>query len=265
MKYKIHVYVLCWNEIDILPFCVDYWKQYAEKVIVYDNGSDDGSIEFMSEFPWIEVRHYDSDGVDDSIYIEIKNTCWKESCGIADFVVVGDMDECIYSPVLFQELDYMKENNMTICGPVQYSLKGDNYPKYEDGKFLHEIITRAHLQKSNHSSWCNTTGKLMLFNPNEIKEINYTPGCHTANPIGNIRLYDKERIFCIHINKGFGVEYNIQRKRILQNRLSQNNKKRGYAIHYSYSDERIRREYAESVARSVNILDIFKDIEERTD
>ena len=48
MKYRIHVYVVCWNEMDILPFCVDYWKRYAEKVVVYDNGSTDGSLEFMS-------------------------------------------------------------------------------------------------------------------------------------------------------------------------------------------------------------------------
>ena len=46
-KYKIHVYVVCWNEIDIAPFVVDYWKQYAQKVVVFDNGSTDGTIDYL--------------------------------------------------------------------------------------------------------------------------------------------------------------------------------------------------------------------------
>lgn len=260
MKYKIHVYVLCWNEIDILPFVVDYWKQFAEKVVIFDNGSDDGSIEYLSQYSWIDVRHYESNGIDDTIYIKIKNNCWKESKGIADFVVVGDMDECLYSPVLEQELDYMKANNMTMCGPRQYALQGDYYPEYQPGKFLHEIITRVRFQKSHHSTWCDTSGKLMLFNPNEIEETNYGPGCHTTSPIGNVKLYDGNKIFCIHINRGFGAEYNIKRSRILQHRNSPENKKKGYAIHYSYSDERIRSDYQKGIERSIDILDILKNI-----
>lgn len=41
-KYKIIVYTLCWNEIDILPFVIDYWKAMGiSKAVVYDNESDD--------------------------------------------------------------------------------------------------------------------------------------------------------------------------------------------------------------------------------
>ena len=122
MKYKIHVYVVCWNEMDNIPFGVDYWKRFAERVIVYDNGSDDGSVEYLSQYPWIEVRQFKTNGFDDTANINIKNSCWKESIGIADFVVVSDLDECLYSPVLESEFDYMKANDITICGPRQYAL-----------------------------------------------------------------------------------------------------------------------------------------------
>ena len=83
----------------------------------------------------------------------------------------------------------------------------------------------------------------MLFNPNEIDETHYSPGCHTTNPVGCVKIYDRERIFCIHINRGFGADYNIKRSRVLQARNSPENKKHGYAIHYSFSDERIRNDY----------------------
>ena len=122
MKYKIHAYVVCWNEMDNIPFVVDYWKRFAERVIVYDNGSDDGSVEYLSQYPWIEVRQFKTNGFDDTANMNIKNSCWKESIGIADFVVVSDLDECLYSPILESELDYMKANDITICGPRQYAL-----------------------------------------------------------------------------------------------------------------------------------------------
>ena len=122
MKYKIHAYVVCWNEMDNIPFVVDYWKRFAERVIVYDNGSDDGSVEYLTQYPWIEVRQFKTNGFDDTANMNIKNSCWKESIGIADFVVVSDLDECLYSPVLESELEYMKANDITICGPRQYAL-----------------------------------------------------------------------------------------------------------------------------------------------
>ena len=122
MKYKIYAYVVCCNEMDNIPFVVDYWKRFAERVIVYDNGSDDGSVEYLSQYPWIEVRQFKTNGFDDTANMNIKNSCWKESIGIADFVVVSDLDECLYSPILESELDYMKANDITICGPRQYAL-----------------------------------------------------------------------------------------------------------------------------------------------
>ena len=33
----------------VLPFAVDYWRRYADHVTVFDNGSTDGSIEFMQQ------------------------------------------------------------------------------------------------------------------------------------------------------------------------------------------------------------------------
>lgn len=259
MRNKVHVYIICWNEIDILPFCVDYWKCFAERVIVYDNGSDDGTLEFLDKFkPWIEVRHFDSEGVDNEAYLRIKNNVWKESRGKADFVSVGDTDELLFSPVLDEELDYMKDNNMTICGPRQYSLLGESFPQYEDGKLIHELVQRARLQPSNHT-YKNVSGKIMLFNPNEIEEINYKPGCHYTDIKGNVKLYDGNKIFCIHTNKGFGADYRIARYRQLQKRRSPNDIKKGYGIHFTHTDDKIRSDYNKGINESVNFMDVLKE------
>ena len=45
----------------VLPFAVDYWRRYADHVTVFDNGSTDGSIEFMQQHSdLITIEHWDT-------------------------------------------------------------------------------------------------------------------------------------------------------------------------------------------------------------
>jgi hypothetical protein len=97
----------------------------------------------------------------------------------------------------------------------------------------------------------------MLFDPNKIKETNYGAGCHTTNPTGSVKLYDGNKIFCIHINRGFGADYNIKRSRILQERNSPENKRKGYAVHYRYPIERIRKDYIDFLNSTFDINKII--------
>ena len=94
----VHVHTFCWNEMEILPFAVQYWKRFADKVFVYDNGSDDGSVEYLSKFDFIEVQHYDTrNELNDYVLRDMKNSVWKKSREEADFAVVCDLDECLYA------------------------------------------------------------------------------------------------------------------------------------------------------------------------
>ena len=114
---SIHLYTLCWNEMDILPFVIDYWKLLPiTKAVVYDNGSTDGSIEYLKQFNWIEVRHFDTEGQNDVVQRQIKSEAWKESRGKCDYVIVCDMDEMIYCPNIEDELWYMKTNGYNVMG-----------------------------------------------------------------------------------------------------------------------------------------------------
>ena len=45
----------------ILPFVRQYWERIGCDVVVFDNGSEDGSVEYLSMFPYVTVRHFDSD------------------------------------------------------------------------------------------------------------------------------------------------------------------------------------------------------------
>lgn len=127
---KIYLYTLCWNEMDILPFVIDYWKHLGiTKAIVYDNGSTDGSVEFLSKYDWIEVRHFETKGMNDNKQKDIKNNCWKETKGKdIDFVIVCDMDEIIFSDNLNEILETMKKDNYNAMITPIYGICEDFKP-----------------------------------------------------------------------------------------------------------------------------------------
>lgn len=45
----------------------------------------------------------------------------------------------------------------------------------------------------------------------------------------------------------------------MKERLSDNNKRKGYGVHYSFDEQRIRSDYQKTVNKSLNITDILKE------
>ena len=252
---KIHVYTLCWNEMDILPFCVDYWKSLGDvEVFVMDNGSTDGSVEYLKQFDWIHVIHFESNGFNDAVHKEIKNNIWKTSRGKADWVIVSDCDELLYSNHLEEELNYMNENGYTVLGNKWYRLIGDFKPEHDDTKLLHEQVIKGNEQCINWAD--NTIGKIMLFNPNKIVDMNYEVGAHKCTPTGDYKLYKSDKIWTIHIDKGFGVDYKMERYKILNERLSETNKKYQWGVHYGFPREEIERDYKEAQSHYFDLREL---------
>ena len=239
----LHLYTMCYNEMDILPFVVDYWKELGvSKAIVFDNGSTDGSVEFMQKYDWIDVRYYYSMGCNDVILRRFKNECWKESRGKADFVIVCDIDECLISPFGMDTFDKMKDGGYTICKPKWYEFISEEIPIYTEGKFLHEISEKAFL---------NESGKTVLFNPNEIKEINYGFGAHQCEPIGNVSYYNNG-LYLLHISKRLSLEYMIKKYKEAKDRYSFVNRINSYGFHYSASREKLTSDYENGLKESIN-------------
>ena len=122
--FNIIWYVLCWNEMPILPFMIDYWKMIAKKVIVIDNNSTDGTLDYLRAFDWIEVKPYPintNNTLNDDIHVRIKNDCWKEQKGKnVDFVIVSDLDEIIWSKNLYEDLKFFKDNKYAVVKPTGY-------------------------------------------------------------------------------------------------------------------------------------------------
>ena len=246
---NVEVFTLCWNEIAVLPFAVDYWRRYASRVTVYDNGSTDGSLEFMQQHSdLITIKHFDTNGrKDNTTQMVLKNMIWKEARDRADLVVVCDLDEMLIPRP--GALERMMLSGGTICEPIWYELVSEEMPKHEECKWLHEIRPMAVMPR--RSERMPTTTKAVLFNPNAIDEMGYGPGSHVCCPIGDVRWYQGD-IYLLHVNNALSLEYRLARYRAQAERRSLTDIKRGYGIHYTKNEAKITREWVENTTRMVN-------------
>jgi hypothetical protein len=95
----------------------------------------------------------------------------------------------------------------------------------------------------------------LIFNPNEIIEMNYSVGSHTAKPIGNYKPYKSDEVCVFHTDKGFGIEYKLKRYKEMNDRLSQVNRKNKWCIHYGFSEEKLTNDYLNCQKNSFNVND----------
>jgi hypothetical protein len=241
---KLVIYSLCKNEMSILPFVKDYWDRLKpEKAVVWDNGSDDGSIEFLSSIPYVEVRHFDTGGkLNDVMNAYIKNNCWKEDKGKYDYAIISDMDE-----VVFGDLEALQGD---IIGLPWYTLVNDSKPSYEEGKLLHEVTDKW----VRHESY----GKFLIFNINKFDEINFSVGAHLINPIPNAEIASSDKAIVLHINGGFGAEYKVKKYHDGYKNFSDVNLKYRLGWHYNQPSEKIIEEYREMQKKAVSLKGLFK-------
>lgn len=242
---NVDLFCVCWNEMKILPFVIEYWKKFVRHAYVFDTGSDDGTIEYLSKFDWITVEHFDSNGLDDDKYLEIKNNAWKKSD--ADWVVVCDIDECLFGDNLLETLKEIDSEGYSLIRPVWINLVNPNFPIVPSGKMVHECVKGG---KYEASKW-------ILFKPNKIEEINYTPGAHNCSPIGDVKKYEGSGFNIFHLRK-FGLEYILERYKAYNKRMSRNNIIKGYGIHYRFPEDVHRRDMEENLKTCKPISDLIK-------
>lgn len=238
---KIHAFLLCWNEKDIMPFVIRYYQKFCDEITIYDNHSTDGSAELARSLG-CEVIPFGTKFFDDSENMKVKNNCWKGSD--ADWVVVADFDEILSPPDLHngEAFRYLLTiwHHTTIFKTIGWQIMSNEMPKDD----LLEITNGYRFD--NYS-------KNIIFNPKEIQEINYNPGSHRCNPIGNV-VWSEDSLYVLHYKHIGGVERTIKRYKEYQKRMSPYNRKHGHGRHYSQNERLLRREWAERMAKSKPLI-----------
>ena len=54
----IHLYAICWNELRLLRFFFRHYESLVDSFVMFDDGSTDGTIEYLRGKPKVEVRPF---------------------------------------------------------------------------------------------------------------------------------------------------------------------------------------------------------------
>jgi len=232
----INIFLLCYNESALLPHTIKHYKKYLPscKITIYDNESNDNSVEIAKSLGCSVVSWSSNNIIDDFKYIHLKNTIWKDIK--SGWIIMADMDE--YVCVTESELNYeMNEGTsiLTICGK---EMLGES-----------ETINLSDIDLQNIKKYIDNPGesKKLCFLREKIINMNYNLGAHTCNPVGEIQYSDK-----IYFNKHMnylGLNFIIN-KIIKRCERSAQMKDMGLNYHYINDIEKIKNNYIEKMKDS---------------
>lgn len=255
---RVWSFATIWNEEKMLPFYLKHYSQFCEKMVFFDNESDDRSHEIINSYPNTEIRTFKTKGtLDDFVHLALKARSIEEARGNCDYVIIGDCDEFVYHPNI---LNFLKEhlNKTSVFFPAGFQMASPYFPKSE-GQIYESILTGV------PDAWYT---KPILLNPNMVQNFEWVEGCHEIDyrnskllgdifhpiphnirPIGEYKgnpwgkfemLFEKTHLFnnvplkLLHY-KHLGSDFVTDRYNQYINRSGESNKSEGLGTQYERS------------------------------
>ena len=224
----VSVYLMCYNEEKIIGFTVNYYKKQFPGCIITicDNESTDNSVKIAKKLG-CEIHTYKTDGVfSETALMGIRNNIWKGAK--TRWVIVCDMDEILTA----NQTDLIEEQEK---GTSILKIKG--YEIYANSK--KEDLSNIKLDKITKGVYHAPYSKSICFDKTKITEMNFNGGSHNSNPIGEVRLSEKEYLLYHYKHLGFEYYRFTHRRSQPRAKLAQN---RGIYIgnHYTLNDKKLQ-------------------------
>lgn len=182
----------------MLGFFLRHYEPLVSRFVVYDNGSTDRSLELLAARGDVEVRPFPRDRPESFVLSAkaLQDECWKESRGVADWVIVTAVDEHLYHPRLPSYLASCRQRGVTCIPALGY-----------------QMVTSAFPSPGEHLATSRTSGmpdvlmsKLRVFDPDAIEEVDFAVGGHSAAPRGRLRFPWRDELLLLHY-KYLGLDF----------------------------------------------------------
>lgn len=221
----IHAYIQTWNEIITIPYIIRHYSSFCDKIIFNDDNSTDGTREIIKSCPIAELRDLGANGVNDAVFLSHWNNDYKESRGVADWVILADGDEFIYHPNIRGLLVRYQEQGInfpSICG---YNMVSGGLPSI-DGQIYEEFTYGWHASQMDKKS---------VFKP-EL-DVAFHAGRHRLQsfPVGAVST-DVPQIALLHY-VAMGFDYYNNRQKSYQPRTSEINIRNNWGDYIFYGEE----------------------------
>jgi len=233
---RVDLYALCWNDADMLGFFFRHYDPFVQRYVIYDDGSTDRSLEILHANPKVEVRAAALDDRNPESWVlsgmRLIESFWKESRGVADWVIITDIDEHLHHPDLAPYLAARKNEGVTIIPALGYQMLSEIFPRSD--QLLCESLTTG-------APWVQMN-KLGVFSPDSIEAVNYSLGRHTARPSGDVVAPDRDELLLLHY-KYLGFEHTQRRHEECAPRLQKMDLENGWCHRWSWSREQLEKDW----------------------
>lgn len=109
-----------------MPFFLRHYATFADKIVVLDEHSTDGTREIVRACPIAELRDWPHRGLDDDKFLATVNTLYREARGKFDWVAFPDVDELLWHPAMLKMLSETKADMLQATGYAMISKDGVN-------------------------------------------------------------------------------------------------------------------------------------------
>ena len=194
---KILGVTVTYNNEDKIPYVMPYYERIGiDKLIVYDNGSTDRTVELLSKYPFVEIRTYYTDKYDERKILEFKTNIQNEFAGQYNWCISTYFDEVFYCERDIREVLYEKMlEGKTYFLKTGLNIFSRTFPPTYNGKLIHENVGRGSLWTSDDGIMGIYGTKAELFDMQKLKVTYDYLGCHKCSFWGQISPFEDEISF----------------------------------------------------------------------
>jgi hypothetical protein len=243
MSKNVHIYIFCYNEQFLLPHTVAHYRRLLPfcQFTILDNMSTDNSVTIARQLGCNILQFKTNNQQDEIKHQQLRNDIWKKHN--KKWIIMIDMDEWLY----INENDLINEDNngTTILSVKGYNIIGDSKKEDCSDIDLNHLATGV----------LQGVSKNVCFKSGDIKEINYSVGGHTLNPIGNIK-YSNKLYILKHLDY-IGLPYKLNKQKI---RFARSEKARqmGMDSHYAIPLQAIIDNHDNEFKSAENFYELIK-------
>jgi hypothetical protein len=233
---RVHLHTVIWNERHTLDFFFRHYEPWVERFYFYDDGSTDGTREYLETRDDVDVQSLTREHPDSWIKSaqQIYNTSWLRSGQDIDWVLVTNIDEHIHHPDMVKYLQDAKRDGVTAIPALGYQMMTDEFPRPDS------LLRRDHRLGA---PWAQMS-KLCLFDPKAIRSPNFGPGRHRADPVGQVVYPSTDEICNLHY-KYLGLTETQARHVAQSERLRPTDRKNRWGHKYHWNIEKLSEDFEE--------------------
>lgn len=233
--------------MEMLDYFFRHYDELVTHYFIYDHGSDDGTLEYLARRKDVTVHSVPKTNPD-SFALELlyaHQTTWKRSCGIADWVLVVDLDEHIWHPDLPAYLRAQTAAGVTAIPALGFQMLSREAP-------TPDIRLTDHLRWG--APWIQMS-KLALFRPDALTDPGFVIGRHSSKPRGVVRYPERDELLLLHY-KYVGFDRIRRRHAATQARRRRLDLEHNWGHRYAFDEAQLGADFNNFEARAIDIMDM---------